>query len=130
MFAHCFFGETTVAIVNKYLQIETVLIVAEGANYTILIKIWERKHFYYLLLVHLNICGFSATVYKSLILYIEMSYDRQYKNDHFTIIFDQLIGMFDSLQQWAILWAKDSKLSSWLSVVTLESYHLICPIKS
>lgn len=32
-----------------------------------------------------------------------MGFDRQYKNDHFTIAFDQLISMFDSLQQQAIL---------------------------
>ena len=49
--------------------------------------------------------------------------DRQYKIDHFTDVFDQLIGMFDSLQQRAVLRAKDSNLSSWLSVVPLESYH-------
>ena len=30
-------------------------------------------------------------------------FDRQYKIDHFTVVFDQLNGMFDSLQQQAIL---------------------------
>ena len=45
------------------------------------------------------------------------------KIDHFTVVFDQLIGMFDSLQQRAVLWAKDLNLSSWLSVVSLESHH-------
>ena len=49
--------------------------------------------------------------------------DRQYKIDCFTVVFGQLIGMFDSLQQRAVLRAKDSNLSSWLSVVPLESHH-------
>jgi len=50
-------------------------------------------------------------------------FDRQYKSDHFTAVFDQLITIFESLQQRAILRCKNSNLSSWLSVVPLEGHH-------
>ena len=50
-------------------------------------------------------------------------FDRQHKLNHYTVVFDQLINMFDSLQQWAILRAKNSNLSFWLSVVPLETHH-------
>jgi len=50
-------------------------------------------------------------------------FDRQHKLNHYTVVFDQLINMFDSLQQWAILRAKNSNLSLWLSVVPLETHH-------
>jgi len=33
--------------------------------------------------------------------------------------FCQLLPLFDSLQQWAILWTKDGNISSWLSVLPL-----------
>ena len=33
--------------------------------------------------------------------------------------FGQLLPLFDSLQQRAILWAKDSNISSWLLVLPL-----------
>jgi len=33
--------------------------------------------------------------------------------------FCQLLPLFDSLQQQAILWAKDSNISSWFSVLPL-----------
>jgi len=38
------------------------------------------------------------------------------------VIFNEfcpLLPLFDSLQQWAILWAKDGNISSWLSVLPL-----------
>ena len=49
--------------------------------------------------------------------------DRQHKSDNFTAVFDQLITMFESLQQLAILRCKNSNLSSWLSVVPFEGHH-------
>jgi len=49
--------------------------------------------------------------------------DRQHKSDHFTTLFEQLITMFESLQQWAILRCKNSNLFSWLSMVPLEGHH-------
>ena len=49
--------------------------------------------------------------------------DQQSKFEHSTVAFDQLIDLFDSLQQRSILRLKDTNLSSWLSVVPLESHH-------
>ena len=52
------------------------------------------------------------------------SFVQQHKKDQCATIFDQLIfGRFDSLQQRAILLAKDCNLSSWLSVMPLESHN-------
>jgi len=45
---------------------------------------------------------------------------RQQMNVIFNDEFCQLLPLFDSLQQWAILRAKDSNISSWLSVLPLE----------
>jgi len=50
-------------------------------------------------------------------------FDRQHKSEHFTAVFDQLITMFESLQQQAILRFRNLNLSSWLSVVPLEGHH-------
>ena len=50
-------------------------------------------------------------------------FDRQHKKDQWVVIFNQLLGKFDSLQQRVILRAKNCDLSSWLSVMPLESHH-------
>jgi len=44
---------------------------------------------------------------------------RQQMNTIFNDEFCQLLPLFDTLQQWAILWAKDGNISSWLSVLPL-----------
>ena len=50
-------------------------------------------------------------------------FDQQSKFEHSAVAFDQLIDLFDILQQRSILRVKDTNLSSWLSVVPLESHH-------
>ena len=42
---------------------------------------------------------------------------RQHLGATFDEEFDQLLTLFDPMQQWAILRAKDSNISSWLSVL-------------
>ena len=43
----------------------------------------------------------------------------QYMSRLFNDKFGQLLSSFDSLQQWATLWIKNSNISSWLSVLPL-----------
>ena len=47
-------------------------------------------------------------------------YCRAYLSEHFTATFDHLLSQLDSLQQHAVLCAKEFNLSGWLSVVPLE----------
>ena len=54
-----------------------------------------------------------------------VSFHRANHRQQMSVIFNdefcQLLPLFDSLQQRAILWAKDSNISSWLSVLPLAS---------
>ena len=70
-------------------------------------------------------CKYKIISYENLIYanIVNITNILRYENLSLYNIFDQLIGLFDSLQQWAILRAKDCNLSSWLSVMPLESDH-------
>ena len=56
-----------------------------------------------------------------------VSFHRANHRQQMSVIFNdefcQLLPLFDSLQQWAILQAKDGNISSWLSVLPLARSH-------